>query len=151
MCVCKSILKPIIQLFFLLTKIQWVMFEQPRRRRWRRRFKKFSDKKERRNRNEDKKIRIENINRKDEPIVLGSYTVYDTAPYNPNGKQRVLRMAAMYDHVPCVHMLCTKHTLLLKFRLLLLKRLKIHTHPSSFATKLSTPNGFDGGFSAKKK
>lgn len=59
MCVCKSILKPIIQLFFLLTKIQWVMFEQPRRRR-RRRFKNFSDKKERRNRNEDKK----NPNRK---------------------------------------------------------------------------------------
>lgn len=58
----------------------------------------------------------------------------------------------MYDHVPCVHMVCTKHTLLLKFRLLLPKRLKIHTHSSSFATKLSTPKRrFDGGFSAKKK
>lgn len=31
---CKSILKPIIQLFFLLTEIQWAMFEQPRRRRF---------------------------------------------------------------------------------------------------------------------
>lgn len=47
-----------------------------------------------------KKTRIENINRKDEPIVLGSYTVYDTTPF------RTIRMAnkECFAWQPCTTM-----------------------------------------------